>query len=57
MSYWLDKDVIKQRVKLLDDIIGILTSSIVRLRKGDGSNEEGSVDTEAFFEKTWRPAY
>jgi len=33
MKHWLAQDVIKQRVELLDEIIGILTSSIVRMRK------------------------
>ena len=33
MKHWLDQDVIKQRVELLDEIIGILTSSIVRMRQ------------------------
>jgi four helix bundle protein len=33
MDHWLAQDVIKQGVQLLDEIIGILTSSIVRMRK------------------------
>ena len=33
MSHWLAQDVISQRVKLIDEIIGILTSSIGRMRK------------------------
>lgn len=33
MSNWLGKDVITQRVKLLDEIIGILTSSIGTMTK------------------------
>jgi four helix bundle protein len=33
MSHWLDQDVIAQRVRLLDEIIGILTSSIGTMRK------------------------
>ena len=33
MKHWLAQDVIKQRVELLDEIIGILTSSIVRMRQ------------------------
>ena len=33
MKHWLAQDVIEQRVKLLDEIIGILTSSIVRMRQ------------------------
>jgi four helix bundle protein len=33
MKHWLAQDVIKRRVDLLDEIIGILTSSIVRMRK------------------------
>jgi hypothetical protein len=34
MKHWLAQDVIDNRVALLDEIIGILTSSIQRLRKG-----------------------
>ena len=33
MKHWLAREVIQERVELLDEIIGILTSSIVRLRK------------------------
>ena len=33
MKHWLNQDVIKPRVELLDEIIGILTSSIVRMRQ------------------------
>ncbi len=33
MKHWLAQDVISERVKLIDEIIGILTSSIGRLRK------------------------
>ncbi len=33
MNHWLAHDVISERVKLIDEIIGILTSSIGRLRK------------------------
>ena len=33
MSHWLGQDVVAQRVKLLDEIIGILTSSIETMRK------------------------
>jgi hypothetical protein len=35
MKHWLAQDVINERVALLNEIIGILTSSIKRLRKGD----------------------
>jgi four helix bundle protein len=35
MKHWLTQDVIDERVALLDEIIGILTRSIQRLRKGD----------------------
>ena len=35
MRHWLAADVINERIALLDEIIGILTSSIARLRKGD----------------------
>ncbi len=33
MKHWLSQDVIGERVKLIDEIIGILTSSIVRMRQ------------------------
>ena len=33
MKNWIAQDVIKQRVELLDEVIGILTSSIVTLKK------------------------
>ena len=33
MKHWFADDLIKQRIKLLDEIIGILTASIVRMRK------------------------
>jgi len=33
MNNWMAQDVIKQRVELLDEIIGILTSSIGTLKK------------------------
>jgi len=33
MKHWLANDVINERVKLIDEIIGILTSSIVRMRQ------------------------
>jgi len=33
MKHWLADDVIKRRIKLLDEIIGILTSSIATMRK------------------------
>ena len=33
MDHWLAQDVISERVKLIDEIIGILTSSIGRMRK------------------------
>ena len=33
MKHWLDKDMINQRTKLLDEIIGIVTSSIGTMRK------------------------
>jgi hypothetical protein len=35
MKHWLAQDVINERAALLDEIIGILTGSIQRLRKGD----------------------
>jgi four helix bundle protein len=33
MNHWLAQDVIKERVELIDEIIGILTSSIGRMRQ------------------------
>jgi four helix bundle protein len=33
MKHWLDQDVIQHRIKLLDEIIGILTASIGTMRK------------------------
>ena len=33
MSQWLDNKLVKQRIELIDEIIGILTSSIIRMRK------------------------
>ena len=33
MKHWLDQDVVKQRIELLDEIIGILTSSIGTMKK------------------------
>ncbi len=33
MKHWLTQNVIIERVKLIDEIIGILTSSIVRMRQ------------------------
>ena len=35
MKYWLGPEVISERLSLLDGIIGILTRSIVRMRKGE----------------------
>jgi hypothetical protein len=33
MDHWLGQDVVSERVKLIDEIIGILTSSIGRMRQ------------------------
>jgi hypothetical protein len=33
MTNWLDQEVIQQRVELLDEISGILTTSIETMRK------------------------
>ena len=35
MKYWLGPEVISERLSLLDEITGILTRSIVRMRKGE----------------------
>jgi four helix bundle protein len=40
LKHWLAPEVISQRVKLIDEIIGILTSSIVTMRKKRGSRNE-----------------
>jgi four helix bundle protein len=34
MKHWLNQDIIRQRLKLLDEIIGILTNSIRHMKKG-----------------------
>ena len=34
MKHWLKQDIIRQRLELLDEIIGIVTNSIGSLRKG-----------------------
>ena len=33
MKHWLNENVVRQRIELLDEIIGILTSSIERMRR------------------------
>jgi hypothetical protein len=33
MRHWLSQDVIAKRILLIDEIIGILTASIVRMRR------------------------
>ncbi len=33
MKHWLNPDVISERLSLVDEIIGILTSSIIRMRQ------------------------
>jgi four helix bundle protein len=40
MKHWLPEEVIQERIKLLDEIIGILTSSIGTMRKGRVSRVE-----------------
>lgn len=41
MKHWLAEDLVKQRIELLDEIIGILTSSIETMkRKGRVSGVE-----------------
>jgi four helix bundle protein len=40
MKLWLPADVVKQRTDLLDEIIGILTSSIVTMRKRRVTSDE-----------------
>jgi four helix bundle protein len=33
MRHWIDQEVIQARIQLLDEVIGILTSSIERMRR------------------------
>jgi len=33
MKHWLQEDIIKNRIQVIDKIIGILTASIVTMRK------------------------
>lgn len=33
MIHWIDQDIVRARIELLDEIIGILTSSIQSMRK------------------------
>ena len=33
MKHWLKEDIIKSRIQVIDEIIGILTASIVSMRK------------------------
>jgi len=40
MKHWLADKVIQERIKLLDEIIGILTRSIGTMRKGRVSRVE-----------------
>ena len=40
MKHWLSDKVIQERIKLLDEIFGILTSSIGTMRKGRVSRVE-----------------
>jgi four helix bundle protein len=49
MKHWLSDKVIQERIKLLDEIIGILTSSIETMRKGRGSSDEGGEKHISFF--------
>ena len=50
MKHWLSDKVIQERIKLLDEIIGILTSSIGTMRKGRVS----SVNAERREQRTKR---
>ncbi len=40
IKHWLSEDVVQQRTRLLDEIIGILTSTITTLRMEKGSRYE-----------------
>ena len=50
MDQWLAQDVISERVKLIDEIIGILTSSIGRMRQTKvKTREQRSVEGRELF--------
>ena len=40
IGHWLSEDLVQQRTRLLDEIIGILTSTITTLRMQKGSRDE-----------------
>ena len=45
MKHWLAEDLVKQRIELLDEIIGILTSSIETMKR-NGTRVERRVSSE-----------
>lgn len=47
MSKWLGEDVIRQRTALADEILGILTATIERLRSQPNSTTTGKLHEEA----------
>ncbi len=47
MSQWLSEDVVNQRAALADEIIGILTATIERLRVQPGPTASGVLREEA----------
>jgi four helix bundle protein len=49
MTHWLGEDVVRQRTALADEILGILTSSIERLR-----SQSNSTTTERLREEVTR---
>lgn len=46
MSHWFSEDVIHQRTALADETIGILTSTVARLRAEPCSPQTGCVREE-----------
>ena len=47
MAIWLGDDLVRQRTALADEIIGILTATIERLRVQSGSNTPPALREEA----------
>ncbi len=41
MKHWLSEEVVRQRTRLLDEIIGILTATITTLRREEVSKDGG----------------
>ena len=47
MAIWLGDDLVRQRTALADEIIGVLTATIERLRIQPGSNTPAGLREEA----------